>query len=61
MVAEMSWTQPCCEDCWVAHNGARQPSRVDDEGSPRCCFCGRMTHAGIYVRVDPATVKYPQQ
>jgi hypothetical protein len=55
----MSWTQPCCEDCWVAREGARRPSRLRIPESEKCAFCGRVTRAGIYVRVNPATVRYP--
>jgi hypothetical protein len=58
----MSWTQPCCEDCWVVREGARRPNRVTTEHrfvGVQCCFCGRITHSGIYVRVDPRSVPYP--
>lgn len=57
----MTWTQPCCEDCWVVREGARRPHRVAAERfvDARCCFCGRTTRSGIFVRVDPATVSYP--
>lgn len=55
----MSWTQPCCEDCWVKREGAKVPVRATDYERERCAFCGRTTYGGIYVRVDPATVKYP--
>jgi len=27
----------------------------------RCCFCNMPTRCGIYVRLDPATVPYPQK
>lgn len=57
----MSWTQACCEDCWVVREGARRPHRLTGERfrNQQCCFCGRITHGGIFVRVDPATVRFP--
>jgi len=53
--------QPCCEDCWVARYAVRRPVRVTADRflAVPCCHCGRITHSGIYVRVDPASVPYP--
>lgn len=58
----MSWTQPCCDDCWVKREGAKIAHRVTAERftDHQCAFCGRITHSGIFVRVDPATVRYPE-
>ena len=60
----MSWTQPCCEDCWVVREGARRAERLSSEHrfvAVQCAFCHRMTRSGIYVRVDPATVRDPKE
>lgn len=56
----MGWTQPFCYRCWNADN-PDQPVKNDPVGAPeRCCKCNDVTRSGIYVRVDPATVPYPQ-
>lgn len=56
----MSWTQACCERCWFERYAPRDPLRLVDPDEEICCFCGGPSSAGIYVRVDPATVPYPQ-
>jgi hypothetical protein len=56
----MGWTQPLCVACWNRDNPDRQAGN-DPVGPPeRCCKCGDPTRSGIYVRIDPATVPYPQ-
>lgn len=53
---ESKWTHPMCDQCW----GERQPGRVphrlveDVREDEVCCFCGKETRSGIYVREDPA-------
>jgi hypothetical protein len=54
-----SWTQPSCNGCWEAHNPGRAPIRVRSPEDTTCCFCGGSTQSGIFVRVDPTTVRYP--
>lgn len=60
------WTHPKCEACWIADNSGlddegrafiRRPARVVADNLPAevCCFCGRFTIGGIYVRADPRT------
>lgn len=58
---------------WVAENSVpddaggaliRQPVRANIGAEwmdllEWCCKCGRATTSGIYIRVDPATVRYP--
>jgi len=65
---KMSWSQPCCESCWIHRNHTvvdegieiRTPVQVTDAGIHTCGFCGNMTIMGVFVRADPATVKYPR-
>lgn len=55
----MSWNQPCCDDCWAIKMGARVPVRLVARQQEQCAFCGRVTRSGIYLRQDPATVRFP--
>lgn len=57
----MSFTQPICEECWWEQH-ASDPARLreDVRDDEICAFCGRPTFSGIYVRVDPSTVPFPQ-
>jgi hypothetical protein len=55
----MNWTtHVLCADCWRRENPDRQPIRAREAESETCCRCGQETHAGIYVRADPATMKH---
>lgn len=69
----LSWTNPCCEQCWIAREGnwtrvddlevlesVRAPSKSLDAGIEQCAFCGNPTFLGIYVRADPASVAFPR-
>ena len=48
------WTHPQCERCWVDVNGPdRTPVRIKGAQLEQCCWCGKTTVAGIYVREDP--------
>ena len=50
----MTWTHTQCKDCWnAAHPEGRVAVRVRDAEPEACCFCGKPTTAGIYVRRDP--------
>lgn len=55
----MSWRQPICNTCWAARYPGAHAVRVVSADLERCCFCGRDTRSGIYVRVEPGTVPYP--
>lgn len=62
----MNWNQPCCDACWIAYTlqhemPGREPVRLRQPMHEQCCFCGEGTLSGIYVRVDPRTVAYPQE
>jgi hypothetical protein len=59
---KLSWTQPVCDDDWAERNPDRpNPVRMNPEFTEQeqCCYCGKPTKSGIYVRVDPATVPFP--
>jgi len=48
------WTHRQCTDCWNERNPDRQAHMICGERSNTCCFCGKSTNAGIYVRHDPS-------
>jgi hypothetical protein len=55
----MSWTQPCCDDCWFERNPGRKPVRLIAAEIETCVYCGEPTHDGLYVRIDPQLAPYP--
>ena len=58
------WTQPICRDDWYAHygNGTRQPTTLKPEfREETCCYCGKPTRSGIFVRENPREVPYPTE
>jgi hypothetical protein len=60
----MGWTQAICVACWNERNPDRptNPAISYEHGDEECCcHCGQATRSGIYVRVNPATVPYPQE
>jgi hypothetical protein len=53
------WNHSMCADCWSKQNQKHVPKR-DWEAirNPEfCCFCGRETYEGIFVRRDPRELK----
>lgn len=54
-----SWTQPICGGCYEERYPGRLPTILRQPEREECCDCGRGTTAGIYLRVDPATVAHP--
>lgn len=54
-----SFTQPLCDPCWDGEHTGREPIRLRDTDPEMCCKCGEPTLSGIYIRVNPHTVKYP--
>jgi hypothetical protein len=56
------WTQPICDSDWINREGARRPIRLVPavRVEEHCCDCGEPTMSGIYIRVDPAIVRYPK-
>lgn len=60
-VSLSNFTQPVCERCWrMAHYDA-DPVKLHIPVPERCCLCGAMTRDGIYERLDPRIVPYPQE
>lgn len=56
----MTFTQPLCDDCWDEENPESLSPRRGQGDHELCCKCGMPTRAGIYIRRDPATVRYPR-
>lgn len=56
-----SWTQGCCGACWIERYPGLKPTPLlpEHREEETCCFCGKATMSGIYVRVDPAKVDHP--
>jgi hypothetical protein len=47
------WTHQICSICWTrTHADAPSPLEVSAEMGV-CCFCGRLTNSGIFVRESP--------
>lgn len=49
----MGWTHNICLSCWKKREPNREPYKVNNSGSDRCCFCGQLNHDGIFIRKDP--------
>ena len=56
----MSWTQPVCVTCWFKRESF-EPVRSQFPESEKCCMCGEETFSGIYIRINPATVRFPRE
>lgn len=54
-----SWTQPICAPCYAHLHPDRMPVTISTATEEVCAWCGEKTSAGIYYRVDPATVEFP--
>lgn len=56
----MSWTHAICGPCWNAkpENATRQTDESGDGPNERCCWCGRFTARGIYLREDPVSLPH---
>ena len=48
----MDWTHRMCDHCW-SRSHKRDPLRIKNDPIGKCCFCGKDTNSGIYVRYDP--------
>ncbi len=58
----MNWTQPICAGCYALRMmPGRAPVRISEDRAEAeaCCDCGQETRDGIYMRLDPRTVKFP--
>ena len=51
-----NWTHNICDDCWDKLNPDRLSSRVNEGYTEHCCWCGKFTNSGIYLRHDPLDV-----
>jgi len=60
MSKKIGWTQPLCRKCWDRETPDREPTVVLDEEWMKCCLCGQHTLDGIYIRVNPDEVPFPQ-
>ncbi len=49
----VSWMHVICVDCWQDRNGNRQAVTINPPEKKDCCFCGRPTTSGIYIRENP--------
>lgn len=49
----MDWNHPMCDTCWNKKNAGAKPARIPAREIEVCCFCGRNTESGIYVRYNP--------
>ena len=47
------WNHSICPACWRIREPLREPVVVMGEEKVKCCFCGKETAAGIYVREHP--------
>lgn len=47
------WTHCMCDECWRQNRPGEQPMRLAKHEFETCCYCGRMTDSGIYVRDYP--------
>ena len=54
------WTHAICSDCWDKRHPDRPSPRAGRGEWEACCFCGKGTVSGIYVREDPATTPHPR-
>jgi hypothetical protein len=53
-MANGNWIHAVCPTCWLNTWAGRLPARLGDEEPELCCFCGRDTSAGLYVKRDPS-------
>jgi hypothetical protein len=55
------WNHQQCYPCWFNKWGlARQPVSFTHGRNPEpCCFCGRPTASGIFIRVRPGSGQIP--
>lgn len=53
-MSQSRWTHNICEACWQRRSPQFDPIRFTLKAQEICCFCGKPTAAGIYIRFDPA-------
>ena len=47
------WTHSICDSCWNIKEPIREPVHIMHGEIEICCFCGKETRSGIYVRYNP--------
>lgn len=53
------WTHSICPDCWDERYPNHVPFRITVvHPKEHCCFCGKDSTAGIYVREDIANAPF---
>lgn len=52
------WTHSICSECFKERYPDREPVRVKYTPVEQCCFCGKPTSMGIYIRFDPKELKF---
>jgi hypothetical protein len=50
------WTHPICQRCWAKGHPGTTPVKVREWHWERCCYCGKNTRGGIFIRQDPKHV-----
>lgn len=55
------WNHSQCYPCWFKKwSLTRIPARFNQGGAVKpCCFCGRLTGSGIYIRARPQSAEVP--
>jgi hypothetical protein len=53
METHNGWNHEICPECWNKRNPGSFPHQMIPADAGVCCFCGRVTWSGIYVREDP--------
>jgi hypothetical protein len=54
-----NWTHAICDDCWDERYPDRNKSPRRGMGDlEMCCWCGKDTNSGIYIREDPNVVNF---
>ena len=68
----LSWNQPMCERDWIAQRGVWEGDRLVSLEKPvgltreyieveQCAWCGEPTIFGVFVRANPANVRFPAE
>ena len=47
------WTHNICDNCWDKRNSISIPVKIIEPDEEPCCFCGKLSKSGIFVRHDP--------
>lgn len=51
---DTAWTHAICAACWNAHRPAHPAVDQGTGDVELCCFCGKLTTSGLYVRHEPS-------